>query len=354
MEEIKNPASVTMQSDSSINDTPAGSQVDLKASRGIYEKVYNFFGFTKGYNFPLWIIFAGAMFGFCLSRLEDFNYDKYFAFNIGASYMYYFHGGHYKAGMIMHLAGVIPAGLLMVLQFTPVLRHRYITLHRINGYLVIALLFVGNLGAALALGHNDSGTRVATQSVEVLLVIMTTIGMGMAYYNIKRLQIDQHRAWMLRTMFWFGAVVTTRIVLHIGILIMPKVGNYYTVWSCDVLDYMYSSSGFPGILEKKWPQCLQPNGTLDGQVVVKAAWNLQEPEMAVTDFNILFGPALWISLALNAIGIEIYLALTPQEARRLRQVSFERALAAGMKNPGNTGTTAQKWGDAEAWSPKSA
>ncbi|KAM3453532.1 hypothetical protein MY3296_003763 [Beauveria thailandica] len=31
-------------------------------------KVYNPIGFGKDYNFILWIIFCGALFGFCLAR----------------------------------------------------------------------------------------------------------------------------------------------------------------------------------------------------------------------------------------------------------------------------------------------
>lgn len=46
------------------------------------------------------------------------------------------------------------------------------------------------------------GGTLATQSVVGTLVIATTTSVFMAYYNIKRLQIDQHRAWMLRVWFY--------------------------------------------------------------------------------------------------------------------------------------------------------
>lgn len=57
--------------------------------------------------------------------------------------------------------------------------------------------------------------------------------------------------------------------------------------------------------------------------------------------------ALWLALAIHAIGVEIYLHLTPKEAQRLRQVSYQRQLEAGMKNPGSAGLTADRLGDAE-------
>ena len=43
------------------------------------------------------------------------------------------------------------------------------------------------------------------------------------------------------------------------------------------------------------------------------------------------------------------LKLTPRETERLRQVSYERQLEAGMKNPGSAGFTAERFGDANPW-----
>lgn len=65
------------------------------------------------------------------------------------------------------------------------------------------------------------------------------------------------------------------------------------------------------------------------------------------------GTQLRLSLILHVIGVEIYLALTPVEAERLRRVSYEKQMDAGFKDPGNAGTTVQKWGDAPEWHPRS-
>lgn len=59
--------------------------------------------------------------------------------------------------------------------------------------------------------------------------------------------------------------------------------------------------------------------------------------------------ALWLALMLHAIGIEIYLRLTPRETERLREVSYQRQLEAGMRRPGSAGLTADRLGDAEKW-----
>lgn len=62
-----------------------------------------------------------------------------------------------------------------------------------------------------------------------------------------------------------------------------------------------------------------------------------------------FGMAIWVALWLHAIGIEIYLHLTPKEAERLRKVSYQRQLEAGWQSPGRAGLTADRVGDAEMW-----
>jgi hypothetical protein len=56
---------------------------------------------------------------------------------------------------------------------------------------------------------------------------------------------------------------------------------------------------------------------------------------------------------MHLVGVEIYLALTPRESSRLRQVSYEKQLAAGFKNPGSAGFAIDRWGDAEKWQPDS-
>ena len=42
------------------------------------------------------------------------------------------------------------------------------------------------------------GGGIETQTVVGLLAILFLGSLAIAYYNIKRLQIEQHRAWMLR------------------------------------------------------------------------------------------------------------------------------------------------------------
>lgn len=335
---------------SSLQET--GSQDIPPPAMSLYQKIYKFFGFSTAYNFNLWVIFGGAMFGFSLSRLHYFNIEGIFAKNMNPGYWYVFHKGSYRVGIVMHIVTCLPGGLLMVLQFIPSIRYKYTMLHRINGYIVMLLMFFSNLGACILVRHIDNGRRMGAQTCEGFLVIITTVAMGLAYYNIKRLQIDQHRSWMIRAMVYFGAIITSRILCSVGVFVVDHIGGYYSVWSCDEIDFTYKQFGVEGILEKKYPQCLIPNGTTDGRVVVKALYSLTDIESVGANSNLNFDYALWLSTVLHIIGAEIYLSLTPRESKRLRQVSYERQLKAGFKNPGFSGTTVNQWGDDEPWVPK--
>lgn len=93
------------------------------------------------------------------------------------------------------------AGLLVILQFTPAIRQKWRLVHRINGYIIVLLALIANAGAIMIAREAFGGTMV-TQSWVGALFILTTVGLGLAIYNIKMLQIDQHRAWMLRTWFY--------------------------------------------------------------------------------------------------------------------------------------------------------
>lgn len=57
---------------------------------------------------------------------------------------------------------------------------------------------------ALMIIRRSFGGDIALQCALGLSVILTTTAIVLAVYNIKKLQIDQHRAWMLRAMVYMG------------------------------------------------------------------------------------------------------------------------------------------------------
>lgn len=209
--------------------------------------------------------------------------------------------------------------------------------------MIICLLVAANVGALMIARHSFGG-EIETQALVGLLAIMTTLSIFMAYYNIKRLQIDQHRAWMLRTWFYAGSIITLRLIMIISAKILSSIGGYYRAMPCDQVASMFDDQQK---FAASYPQCSSAMGTTDGWIAVPAHFSGKTHIAATLDLT--FGTAGWLAFVLHAVGVEIYLQLTPREGERLREVSYQRQLEAGFRHPGSSGTTADRWGDAEAW-----
>ncbi|KOS36560.1 hypothetical protein ACN38_g12692 [Penicillium nordicum] len=326
----------------------------------VARRIYNPIGFTKGYNFVLYFIFAGALLGFCLARLQFLAFNGIFC-NLESTTgsaapgeCYWYSMPRYRIGIIIHLASILPAGLLAVFQFVPAIRHRYLIYHRVAGYLIILLVFI-SIAGALMIADRSFGGHIATQTAVGALAIASTFGIINAYYNIKRLQIDQHRAWMLRVWFWMASIITLRLIQALSAVIISMYpSGWYQVMPCAELLYIANST--QTALEtaySTYPVCSPSNSnmTVDSQVIVKANFN-GEPEQIGAALAIGFPMAIWLALVMHAVGIEFYLRLTPKEAERLRILSYKRQLAAGMKNPGSAGLVPEKLGDMELWEPQ--
>lgn len=335
----------------------------------LWQRIYHLFGFQKGYNFTLCqspcshlsyqptiltssdFIFAGALLGFTLARLSYLNISgtasSSFANGALPGEWYWMNQGIYRIGITIHLATILPAGLLIVLQVTPVIRHKYLIVHRINGYIIIVLVFVSNVGAVMICRRSFGGT-IPTQAAVGLLAIISSSAIGMAYYNIKRLQVDQHRAWMLRAMFYLGTIITLRIIMIISALVSSQMSNYYTTMSCRELG---SIQDLTKPFRELYPRCGQDVSTNDTLVVVQGTFGNGQPEQIAASLRVSFGMAMWMAILLHVVGVEIYLGLTPRESNWLRQVSYERQMEKGLKPFGSAGLTTDRWGDAEPWKP---
>jgi hypothetical protein len=205
----------------SIMTTPARSSPESPRTWG--QKIYNPIGFTKASNFVLWFIFAGALFGFSLARFIYLDFSNNFCPSGGSQggngaapgeCYYYLNFDRYKIGILLHLGGVLPAGVLAVLQFTPFIRHRWIIVHRITGYFAL-LLYTISLVGALMIARHAFGGGLDVQAWVGFVGIGVLVCFIISYINIKRLQIEQHRAWMLRGWFYvsFSALAHTVAIL---------------------------------------------------------------------------------------------------------------------------------------------
>lgn len=260
---------------------------------------------------------------------------------------------------------------LACFQFLPIMRYKLLILHRIDGYLVIVLFFVAN-GSALILARNSFDGTIETQTIIGLMVLATTFSISLAYYNIKRLQIEQHRAWMLRTFFYVcvalaallaihpryanilqaSSIITCRIILIITAIYTSFTDSYYFIQPCFKIAFLYNNAEHPTV--DLYPVCASFfNGTnLNARAIVEAFFfNDRRPEQIAAALDMTFGMALWLGFFIHVIGIELYLQLTPAESHRLRQISYKKQVEAGFRNPGFSGTTVERYGDAPHWKP---
>lgn len=317
-------------------------------------KIYRPLGFQKGYNFPLWVIFGGAALGFCAARAMYLNfYGIYFPAKVisGEEEWQNLDGSRYKVAIIMHLITVIPIGFLLPWQFLPVVRHKLMLFHRLNGYLLLTLLLGANISAMIMADKALGGTIETRCLIGVLAIVSVGSGL-MAYINIKRLQIDQHRAWMLRCWGYSFLIVTLRLIQLFSIPIISSMSGLYYPMACSTIENINKLTR-PGLAREFFPEC---ENNPDHFVAVRASLNahavgdgpkpLHEIGAAI---EITFPLATVLSLFLHVILVEIYLKLTPAEANRLKRVSYERQLAAGFKHPGDAGITIERWGDADAF-----
>ncbi|KAI1425885.1 hypothetical protein F5Y12DRAFT_324580 [Xylaria sp. FL1777] len=337
----------------------ASTQPPANAFVARARKVYKAVGFSKSYNFILWFIFGGVLFAFALARLAYLDFWGRFCnpdsgHGSGAlpgECFYYTKQKRYQIGIIVHLATVLPGSLLACLQFVPAIRQKFMFFHCISGYIVTLLSFAGT-AAALVIARRTAGGGVDTQLFLGLLAICFLGSTVLAIINVRRLQIEQHRAWIIRSWACGGVIITLRIGLIIGAIIISSIGGFYLAQPCDKINYTLNGQDATMLF---YPECASffSGENLDQHAVVKANLFGDNAIEVGTSLNIVFGPAGWLALALHLFAAELYLRLTPAEHERLRNVSYYRQLKAGMKNPGSAGLTADRLGDATKWIPKS-
>jgi hypothetical protein len=92
-------------------------------------------------------------------------------------------------------------------------------------------------------------------------------------------------------------------------MIISSTGQYYAVWPCAKIESTLPS---PSLLLKMYPAC-EPyaNGSnLDEVAAVKANLDGETGVNAGASLNVSFGMALWLSVVIHAIGVEIYVSTT--------------------------------------------
>ncbi|RYP58831.1 hypothetical protein DL769_008777 [Monosporascus sp. CRB-8-3] len=322
-------------------------------------KIYHPVGFSKGYNFVLWSILIGVLSRFCLSQLQYlYFYGRFCGPGGGASpgaCFDYLRERWYSIGFIPYLAGILPGGLLSCVQFVPVVRHKFILFHRVNGYAVIILSLLGTAGAFIIVGISFGGDLDVQTGIGFMGLALVA-SLVMAYVNVKRLQIERHRAWMLRAWVYAGSITTIRIlmVVMVAILFSPYLEGSTLVRDIRTKDYYYSmpcgkveyAIGDRDATMAAYPDSAGYFAGTDPRQVVSVKGSLtgpSNPAEVAAALDIVFGSATWLAFAIHLLGVEIYLRLTPAETQRLRQVSYQHLVEAGMRNPGRVSLTVDRF-----------
>lgn len=294
------------------------------------------------------VVSAGAMAGFSLAHLYYLDLERWWQERAapGEYYWYTNPRGKYRVGMMIHLAAILPGSILVVFQFLPLIRKRAMLFHRVNGYLVVLLVLLANVGA-LMIGRRTFGGDVCTQAAFGLLVVLSTVGLSLAIWNVRRLQIDQHRAWMLRTAAALGSIITTRVIMVIGAKVITLIGSYSKEMTCGEVEYIWRKN--PSRFLERYPGCVDMDKS--DLVLVNADWGSKPDEIGAS-MRVVFGMAAWVAIFLHLVGAEIYLKMTPREAQRLRLMAYKKQLEAGYRHPGSAGLVIERWGDAEPWRPR--
>lgn len=231
----------------------------FKTITASWQRLHRLIGFRNGYNFVLWCIFALGLLCFTLSRAPYLDYYGVFckpkslapSFHAAPGECYFFlNGGREQIGMMMHLYGIIPSCFLLFFQFVPIIRRKAVMFHRINGYIIILLMAVAVVGG-LMMTRNAFGGDVSFQVANVLLGAIVTICLVLAMVNIKRLQIDEHRSWMLRA--W--VLVRHRHHLASQLLSRASWATLTTVqtWLTKSLGFEHSYNAHPS--ERRLSRC---------------------------------------------------------------------------------------------------
>ncbi|KAG8743525.1 hypothetical protein FRC10_011916 [Ceratobasidium sp. 414] len=220
-----------------------------------------------------------------------------------------------------HLASVLPAGLLATTQFVPRIRARAIGFHRNAGKMINVLSFVSAI-TGFGMARVSFGGDLAIQSSLYCLSAMTLWSVIKSWTAIRRLQIDEHRTWIIRAWSYQMAVVTERLVMVLLMIYLSVARGYYHTLTCDEVAHILNNQE---MYARDYPQC-QPGWTGPQAKSVSVEANPGEgTDLGLTAaLRFTFGPSMWIAIWVHIIATEYYLFKTKNESGRLRELSTKR------------------------------
>ncbi|RYP29953.1 hypothetical protein DL767_006486 [Monosporascus sp. MG133] len=245
-------------------------------------------GFANGYSFTCWVIFGGALFFFSLASLRFFDFHRTFCGGgaggaLPGECFYFLRSTSSKVGIILHLWCILPAAILACVQFVPVVRHKALRVHRINGYLCLALGLVGAVSSVPTIRHAFGG-GLASQSAT---------GTGAFLFIATQAKAQA------------GSIITMRIIMFASAFTVSFIGGYSYALPCDKIDFILGGRDetlqrYPGctpFYSGKYPH---------HHVIVDADVASGDIIQLVSAFNLTYGISAWLGFMIHAVGIEIY------------------------------------------------
>ncbi|KIM81594.1 hypothetical protein PILCRDRAFT_821370 [Piloderma croceum F 1598] len=282
-----------------------------------YSGVSWILGFKEKYSLALLIFFGGALIGFCLGRTMMMSPANVRELTVSGEWFWY-RKAVYKPCIFIHIYASIISGIFAVFQFIPAIRRRAVILHRINGYMTLALLIPSTIcGSVVA--RRAFGGDLNVQSAFYTDGILIVFSAGMGITNVRRTRT--HRKWMLRTVAFASVPITARLTTISARHIISDIGSYYAVWRCDQLRYVMTDVDE---VSQLYPQCTQPGVNLAKTfVAVHAAVKGNGLEYGST-VRLTFGMSLWIAIVIHVIGVEIYIRKTESSNQHRRGFVLEK------------------------------
>ncbi|KAI0904702.1 hypothetical protein F4823DRAFT_613981 [Ustulina deusta] len=271
--------------------------------------------FSDPAHFVAWAVLCGTLATFTLVHLRFIDFHGVFCRDGGrvpgegalpGECFYFLRSTATQYSVRSHLVLALPAALLACTQFVPRIRHKAIFLHRLNGYVSLVLGIFGAVGIVPSIRHAFGGD-VAAQAAGGTMTVLFVGAQLKAYVSVRRRQIDQHQAWMIRSWVYASAIISLRIIMFIAAIIVSVLGDYYMAQPCDKIDFILGHD--KNKVLARYPDCGPFYTGQDPKKHVAVNANIgskTDITQVVTAFNATYGMSSWVAFMIHAAGVEIY------------------------------------------------
>lgn len=128
-----------------------------------------------------------------------------------------------------------------------------------------------------------------------------------------------------------GSIITVRFIMVIAATVISNQTGYYSSRPCEQLDFMFEGNKTATIAQ--FPDCAAfYSGKNPAQhTLVEANMDGDSAANVTAALGIGFGPAIWLSFAIHAVGVEIYVSCR-RRAEYKERAAFYKRLAANGKS----------------------